>query len=138
MKTYVQNQMEWIKKNKIKVGSNILIKRIAQDYENNWPLCWVYGMNSEVGKKCTIFKINSDGIQWEKDGYIFPYFVLEPINNWIPKNGDRVWCLIITDKVTYYDDIYNEKTHKPLFNNGLIFKTRKKVRSIVNEIKNIL
>jgi hypothetical protein len=101
------------------------------------------------------------------EGYRFPYFILEMPratfvefdcasaekrfihghsskkgnsvkNKWMPKNGDKVWCLAITDSVIYYDDIYNENTHKTMLNNGLVFRTREQVRKVVREIKNIL
>ncbi len=153
MESYAKRQKKWIKENDIHIGDRVIISRSSFNGEQGWEEVWTSRMDKYIGASTvTIKKIGKEdeGIYCVYNnrisGYWFPYFVLEPIKetksiekneNWIPKYGDRVWCIYITDSVTYYDDIYS-KAHETMFKNGLIFKTREQVRKVVREIKNIL
>jgi hypothetical protein len=142
MKSYEERQQEWIKKHNLVPGDSVRVFRKAESKESGWGNSWVDDMDAlvghtfEFGGTFSIF-----GIWGENSDYFFPFFVLKPrkTNNvqWKPKNGERVWCICMTDSVIYYSDIYSE-AHATMFGNGLIRRTREEARKIVREIKNIL
>jgi len=80
--SYLQNQQAWLDKTRLKPGDYIIVKRVADSYENGWATVWTYAMNALTNKKFKIKGIDDEyGISL-LDGwghlYYVPYFVCAP------------------------------------------------------------
>lgn len=79
-KPYAERQAEWIERNGIKVGSRVRVTRAAESHEEGWNNTWEPLMTRAVDTVDEINYIEDCGIHL-KEGYYFPYFVLEPVND---------------------------------------------------------
>jgi hypothetical protein len=86
MKDYLDRQTDWVEQNGINNGDTVRVTRKAESMEGGWEEFWVEDMNQYVGKTMAVSSITSDGIELRKfpyagiQNYVFPYFVLEKVN----------------------------------------------------------
>lgn len=83
--TYLNLQNTWAKELNVSKGSLVKISGKAADHQGGWDCVWVRAMDEAVGRIGTVLSVGKKGAHikgtpeeaWS--GCLFPYFVLEPV-----------------------------------------------------------
>ena len=78
--SYKERQAKWVKANNLKPGDKVRILRTAEKNEDGWGITWVLQMDETVGEIGTVMDIFDDDSGIRVDRWIYPYFVLEKVN----------------------------------------------------------
>jgi len=78
---YIKAQEAWIKENNIKVGDKVFITKRTVDFKRGWDNTWETVMCEFVGTEQSIILFENERGILLSNGFRFPFFVLEKVNN---------------------------------------------------------
>lgn len=93
----------------INVGQLVRVRCIALREENCWPGVWFWGMNRTVGRCYDVVSIADRMGILLSNGYYYPFFVLEVVNNNAAYIANRIrqWEVLRPSPNLIYETLYN-------------------------------
>ncbi len=93
-------------------GDEVLIKRIARDYEKGWGNVWSFDMDRQVGKILIVGDSQGPYGIHLNDNFNYPYFVLQKIKEVKCPEYIKVGAIILkNDKYYIIEHIENNKCY---------------------------